>query len=605
MKPKCQRRKKLGLRSVRPVGRARLWHHFFFRDSTLPPHHKFPGSTRRPSHPEIESSKMTDTAHPAPTSSAAAAPAAPAKPATENPSSQQTFPIRDSKSAKGPAQPDTQSAKGKEAAPSAAAGGDKTLTPAELKKKAKEEKAARRAKEKLERESGGAGAAGGPASKPGQARSPATPKKDAAGGGASQKGPRAGPPRRGSGPVPQTGAAEQKKKKENKSVAVFGHLYGQQRRTTVAGAAKEVHPAVLALGLQMRDYVVCGSSARCVATLLAFKRVIESYSTPSNHSLSRHLTTHLSHQITYLSTCRPLSISQGNAIRALKLAISSIDPATPEPTAKTTLYDFIDSFIREKITVADQVIAGSAAQKIQDGDVIVTFAGSSIVKQTLLAAHQEGKQFRVSIIDSRPLFEGKNLARALANAGLDVQYSLVHGISHAIKDATKVFLGAHAMTSNGRLYSRVGTALVAMSAKERAGGVEVPVIVCCETVKFTDRVALDSIVVNEIADADELVSCQPPQQVTGLPDPGATTVTPSDPRKGGKGASSALVPDPSAASRTPSPSPLADWKDTPNLQLLNLMYDVTPAEYVDMVVTEMGSLPPSAVSIVHRMSTNL
>lgn len=249
--------------------------------------------------------------------------------------------------------------------------------------------------------------------------------------------------------------------------------------------------------------------------------MIEAYTTPLGTSLSRHLTTHLSHQITYLSTCRPLSISQGNAIRALKLAIASIDPSVPEADAKETLCEFIDSFIREKITVADQVVAGSAAQKIQDGDVIVTFAGSSLVKQTLLNAHKQGKKFRVSIIDSRPLFEGKNLARALANAGLDVQYSLMNGISHAIKDATKVFLGAHAMTSNGRLYSRVGTALVAMSAKERAGGVEVPVIVCCETVKFTDRVALDSIVVNEIADADEMVTTQPPQQVTGLPDPAA------------------------------------------------------------------------------------
>jgi translation initiation factor eIF-2B subunit delta len=318
------------------------------------------------------------------------------------------------------------------------------------------------------------------------------------------------------------------------------------------------------------------------------------------------MTTHLSHQITYLSTCRPLSISQGNAIRALKLAIAGIDPSMPESAAKATLCDFIDSFIREKITVADQVIAASAAQKIQDGDVIVTFAGSSIVKQTLLAAHNEGKQFRVSIIDSRPLFEGKNLARALANAGLDVQYSLVHGISHAIKDATKVFLGAHAMTSNGRLYSRVGTALVAMSAKERAGGVEVPVIVCCETVKFTDRVALDSIVVNEIADAAELVSANPPQQVTGLPDPAAFTAPPIDPKKGKGGKPAAApAPDPVASDRIPSPSPLANWKETSHLQLLNLMYDVTPAEYVDMVVTEMGSLPPSAVPIVHRMSTNM
>ena len=43
----------------------------------------------------------------------------------------------------------------------------------------------------------------------------------------------------------------------------------------------------------------------------------ESYTTPLGTSLARHLTTHLSHQITYLSTCRPLSITQGNAIRAL------------------------------------------------------------------------------------------------------------------------------------------------------------------------------------------------------------------------------------------------------------------------------------------------
>lgn len=316
------------------------------------------------------------------------------------------------------------------------------------------------------------------------------------------------------------------------------------------------------------------------------------------------MTTHLSHQITYLSTCRPLSISQGNAIRALKLSIASIDPSTPESSAKATLCDFIDSFIREKITVADQVIAGSAAQKVQDGDVIVTFAGSSIVKETLLLAHNQGKRFRVSVIDSRPLFEGKSLARDLAVAGLDVQYSLVHAITHAIKDATKVFLGAHAMTSNGGLYSRVGTALVAMSAKERASGVEIPVIVCCETVKFTDRVALDSIVVNEIADADELLPINTPASLVAS-DPTDALVPPADTKKGGNRNASTPAPEPAVPSHKPSSSPLANWKNTPNLQLLNIMYDVTPAEYVDMVITEMGSLPPSAVPIVHRMVTNL
>jgi translation initiation factor eIF-2B subunit delta len=58
-----------------------------------------------------------------------------------------------------------------------------------------------------------------------------------------------------------------------KKVALFGHLYGSPRRTTIAATGKDVHPAVLALGLQMSNYVVCGSNARCVATLTAFKRV--------------------------------------------------------------------------------------------------------------------------------------------------------------------------------------------------------------------------------------------------------------------------------------------------------------------------------------------
>ena len=64
-----------------------------------------------------------------------------------------------------------------------------------------------------------------------------------------------------------------KPEKENKNVALFDHLYGSPRRTTMAGASKDVNHSVLALGLQMRNYIICGSSARCVAMLLAFKRV--------------------------------------------------------------------------------------------------------------------------------------------------------------------------------------------------------------------------------------------------------------------------------------------------------------------------------------------
>lgn len=276
------RRRRLG--QVRRAA-GRLWHHFFFRESTLPPHHALQDPQRSPPRipREIEPFIMADSVDSA-LKSPPATTSAPAQPPSvvDNTPSQKTqnLPIRESKSAKIPAPSDSQSGKNKDGPNPAAAGSDaagaagaeKPLTPAELKKKAKAEKAARRVREKLAKESGGAGAAGGSASGPSQGRPPATPKKDAAGGGASQKGQKAAQPRRGSAPSGQA-AGDEPTKKEDKSVAVFGHLYGQPRRTTIAGAGKEVHSAVLALGLQLRDYVVCGSSARCVATLLAFKRV--------------------------------------------------------------------------------------------------------------------------------------------------------------------------------------------------------------------------------------------------------------------------------------------------------------------------------------------
>ena len=440
--------------------------------------------------------------------------------------------------------------------------GEAKLSNAELKKRKKAEKAAKRAQNKQpnqpilspdeKKEKSGQAQQGKKKPNPQGATPPQGSKSQDRKQVASQK---ALPLRSAQGPEK---VITEQKAKEVKRVALFGHLYGQSHRTKISGTSKDVHPAVLALGLQMSNYVICGSSARCIATLLAFKRVIQSYVTPLGTSLPRNLTAHLSPQIEYLTSCRPMSASMGNAIRWLKLEINNVDIETPEDRAKADLFEAIDSFIRERITVADQVIATTAVKKIQNGDVILTFAKSNVVQQTLLEAHQQGIQFKVIVVDSRPLFEGKNLVTALVEAGVEVQYSFTHALAHFMKDATKVFLGAHSMLSNGRLYSRIGTAIVAMMAKEA----DVPVIVCCESVKFTDKVALDSIVTNEIVPPDEL--------------------TPKDDNQ----------------------SPLDSWKDIPNLQLLDLMYDVTPAEYITMVITEYGSLPPSSVPSIHRLSTN-
>ncbi len=375
-----------------------------------------------------------------------------------------------------------------------------------------------------------------------------------------------------------------------KQVPFFSHL--PQRSPSkpfgLSSASREIHPAVLSLALQLRDYIICGSNARAVAMLLTFKKVIQSYTTPPGIALSRHLTTHLSHQISYINLARPLSISQGNSIRWLKKLISSLDPDLAENEAKRFLGTAIDSFIREKITLADEVIAREAGEQIADGDVILTFGKSSAIERTLLSAQEAGRNFRVIVVDSRPLFEGKNLARSLVRVGVEVQYCLLSALGDVVEDATKCMLGAAAMLGNGRLSARAGTAMVAMMAKDCAA--RIPVIVLCETVKFTGKVALDSIIMNELGEADSLVQREAIEIFTSTAPPAAVQEKPGKAGKKGK--------DEDELEEKVKRG-LEGWRDQPNLYLLNLMYDVTPAEYLDMVISELGSLPPSAVPVVN------
>lgn len=487
-----------------------------------------------------------------------------------------------------PKRPDTSASPG--GAPPAEEQGGEKLSPAELKKRAKAEKQARRAAEK---EAKGAGGGGAPASVNGAASADSgraagqqqqRPKQQQQQKGTNkqgtqerqggaQQGPLPVRARRVSQSVPKDVAKKVEKKVESKNVELFSHLYNQPRRHNIDGASKDVHPAVVALGFQISSYEIAGSTARCVGMLNAFKEAIQEYTTPGGTSLARHMNSHhLSPQIDYLKSCRPISESMGNAIRWLKKLIVEIDPSTPEHEAKDYLCDSIDKFIQERIMVTDQAIATSACQQIKPGSVVLTYAKSSIVEKTILRAHANGIKFRVICIDSRPLFEGKTLATSLMHAGVEVEYTSFHGIARAVADATVVLLGAHSMLSNGCLQSRIGTAAVAMAA-HRA---DIPVIVCCESVKFSGKVALDSIVLNEVAPAEELLPA-----IGGSP--GAAI------EKGNDTSESQL-------------KTLRDWKEIPNLQILNLMYDITPAEYIRMVICEYGSVPPSSVPVVHRLA---
>ena len=137
--------------------------------------------------------------------------------------------------------------------------GEKKLSGAELKAKAKAEKAARRAATKAVSQPAG----------------------DAKGGKSKQKqdGPQGVA---GKGKPGGTGPRAPPKEKGPKVPECFSHL-AMAKRISMTQADKDVHPAVLLLGQQMSAFVVTGSTRRMESTLLALKKVRAA-------SFSRHKT---------------------------------------------------------------------------------------------------------------------------------------------------------------------------------------------------------------------------------------------------------------------------------------------------------------------------
>lgn len=179
---------------------------------------------------------------------------------------------------------------------------------------------------------------------------------------------------------------------------------------------------------------------------------------------------------------------------------------------------------------------------------------SEVVSRALRKAHEAGKKFTVIIVDASPRFEGRNLLNELLKEGIDCVYVLLNAVSYVMRGVSKVLVGASGMLSNGQLYGRSGTALVCMMACTY----DVPVLVACETYKFSEKIQLDAICQNEIEDPDDLIE------------------------------------------HLPKSNKIHDWKSKASLKLLNPAYDLTPMEYISMVITELGQIPATSVPVVIR-----
>ena len=206
----------------------------------------------------------------------------------------------------------------------------------------------------------------------------------------------------------------------------------------------------------------------------------------------------------------------------------------------------------KRIKMTNDTIAQMAVNRIESGDRILTYSYSTIVMKALKLAKDEEKEIEIYVPESRPGLEGLNTAKELGNYGIPVVLFVDSAIRYFMKNVNKVFIGAEAIAANGAVISKVGASLVALAAHEA----RVNVFVLAPTLKFSPETIYGELVELLEKEPESFISTERMHKM-GL-----------------------------------------RINDVFNVKVP--MFDVTPPEYVDAIITERGLIAPQAVTFMLR-----
>jgi len=253
----------------------------------------------------------------------------------------------------------------------------------------------------------------------------------------------------------------------------------------------------------------------------------------------------LSDAAMFLLQTRPTAVSLPNGIRYVMHRVNQAKAkATSAAEIKLVAIKAADDFIELTRTAVER-IGKIGAKRIRDGDVVLTHCNSNAAISVMATAWREGRKFEVYATETRPRFQGRLTARALARVGIPVTLILDDAVRYFMQNVDTVLVGADAITANGALVNKVGTSMVALAAHE----VDVEVFVAAETYKFSPETMIGELVEIEERDTSEMISGKELSQLG-------------------------------------------------RVKVRNPSFDVTPPEFIDLIITERGIIPPLGAMLI-------
>lgn len=187
---------------------------------------------------------------------------------------------------------------------------------------------------------------------------------------------------------------------------------------------------------------------------------------------------------------------------------------------------------QEKLNVEIMQISRNGAGQIEDGDVILMHCHSESVAMALKEARKQKKSFSVIVTETSPLMQGVTAANEVKKiGGISVTYCEDAAAGLMMRRATKCLMGCDAILPDGSIINKIGTFPMAIVAKQFGK----PFIVIGESGKYTETIP-------ELEQRD--------------------------------------------------PAEVIPQKRVPGVKVENPAFDITPAEFITLIVTERGLTKP-------------
>ncbi|WP_050033895.1 ribose 1,5-bisphosphate isomerase [Halorubrum halophilum] len=243
-----------------------------------------------------------------------------------------------------------------------------------------------------------------------------------------------------------------------------------------------------------------------------------------------------------LRETRPTAVSLPNALRYV---LQRMEGETVDELRRSVV-DASEQFVRQLDRAQDD-LGQVGANRLADGDTVMTHCHSTDALACIEAAVEQGKSISAVVKETRPRQQGHITAEQLRDAGVPVTLIVDSAARRYLNEVDHVVVGADSIAADGGVINKIGTSGLAVNARERG----VPIMTAAQTIKLHPETLTGHTVEIEMRDEGEVIGSEARDEIG-------------------------------------------------EIAVENPAFDVTPPRYMDAIVTEHGQFPPESIVTLMR-----